>query len=166
MGAAMIRDAVDADLPTIVAITNHEILTGLALWNDTPVTIENRTTWLRERQAAGFPVLVAEAEGVAVGFGSYGPFRPHEGYRHTVEHSVYVETSFRGRGFGDALLSALMSHAEAAGMHAMIGAVGAANAASIALHERHGFAAAARLPQVGRKFDQWHDLVLMHRLLG
>ncbi|MCQ8277866.1 GNAT family N-acetyltransferase [Acetobacteraceae bacterium KSS8] len=161
-----VRDATEADLPAIVAITNHEIRTGLALWNDTPVTLENRAAWLAERRAAGYPVLVAETEGKVAGFGSYGPFRPQEGYRHTVEHSVYVDQAFRRRGFGDALLAALVAHAGASGMHAMVGAVGAANAGSIALHLRHGFAATASLPQVGRKFDLWHDLVFMHRLLG
>lgn len=162
----MIRDATDADLPVIVAITNHEILTGLALWNDTETTLESRAAWMRERQAAKLPVLVAEADGQACGFGSFGPFRPQEGYRQTVEHSVYVDASFRRRGLGDLLLGALVARAQESGLHAMIGAVGAGNAGSIALHRRHGFAATAVLPQVGRKFGQWHDLVFMHRLLG
>ncbi len=162
----MIRAATVDDLPRILAITNHEILTGTALWSITPATLETRGAWMQERLQAGFPVLVAELDGGVQGFGSYGPFRPHDGYRQTVEHSLYVDPAFQRRGQGGALLGALVAHATAAGLHAMIGGIAAENAASIALHARHGFAALPPLPQVGAKFGRWLDLVFVHRLLG
>jgi L-amino acid N-acyltransferase YncA len=151
----MIRAATVDDLPRILAITNHEILTGTALWNITPATLETRGAWMQERLQAGFPVLVAELDGCVQGFGSYGPFRPHDGFRQTVEHSLYVDPAFQRRGQGDALLGALVGHATAA-----------ENTGSIALHARHGFAALPPLPQVGAKFGRWLDLVFVHRLLG
>ena len=162
----LIRDAGSADLPRILAITNHEILTGTALWTIVPATPAGRGAWIEERQAAGYPVLVVEHEGDVAGFGSYGAFRPHDGYLHTVEHSLYIDPAAARRGLGAAMLDALIRHATAAGRHAMIGGIEAGNAASIALHERAGFRAAGTLPQVGRKFDRWLDLVFMHRLLG
>ena len=160
-----IQDAGPHDLPRILEITNGAILTGTALWTITPATIESRGAWMAERRAAGHPVLVVVQDGAVQGFGSYGPFRPHDGYRHTVEHSLYIDPSAQRRGHGQAMLSALIAHATEAGLHAMVGGIDAQNAASIALHARFGFTVAARLPEVGAKFGRWLDLVFMHRLL-
>ena len=46
-----IRDAVEADLPAILAITNDAVRTTTAVWNETPTTLEARAAWLRDRQA-------------------------------------------------------------------------------------------------------------------
>jgi len=103
-----------------------------------------------------------------VGVATYGDFRDsvqREGYRFTVEHTVHVDERTRGLGVGRALMEALVARAQAAGLHAMIGAVDGENHESIAFHERLGFAEVGRLPEVGRKFDRWLDLVLMQRTL-
>ena len=162
----IIRDAAADDLPRILAITNHAILTETALWTITPATLETRGAWMAERRAAGHPVLVVEEDGAVQGFGAYGPFRPHDGFRHTVEHSLYIDEAAQRRGHGQAMLSALVAHASQAGLHAMVGGIAAENAASIALHARSGFTVAAWLPEVGAKFGRWLDLVFVHRLLG
>ncbi len=160
-----VREATQADLPRILAITNQAIAETTALWTIAPATLETRGAWMTERLAAGFPVLVAEADGTVAGFGSFGPFRPHDGYLHTVEHSLYVDPAWQGRGLGGALLEALVARARALGKHAMVGGIEAGNAASTRLHERARFTAAGTLPQVGRKFDRWLDLTFMVRLL-
>jgi phosphinothricin acetyltransferase len=161
-----IRDATEADLPRILAIINHAIEHTTAIWSLAPETLDQRHAWLRNRTASGFPVLVAESDGVVLGFASYGVFRPWEGYSHTVEHSVYVHPDTQRRGVGRALLTALIADAQAGDRHAMIGAIEASNEASIALHERAGFAAAGVLREVGRKFGRWHDLLFMQKLLS
>jgi len=161
----VIRDAVPADLPRILEITNDAILNGTALWTIIPATLETRTAWMQERQSSGFPVLVAEHEGSVLGFGSYGPFRPHDGFLHTVEHSLYIDPGSQRLGLGKAMLGALIERARAHGKHVMVGAIATENLVSITLHERFGFTQAATLPQVGRKFDRWLDLTFMHRLL-
>lgn len=165
MSALLVRRAGEPDLGAILAITNDAISNGTALWTTTPATLEARRAWAAERTGQGFPVLVAERQGSVQGFGSYGPFRPHEGYHHTVEHSLYVRAEARGSGVGRALLAALVEHARRAGKHVMVGGIEAGNAASIALHAGAGFSAAATLPEVGRKFDRWLDLVFMYKLL-
>jgi len=161
-----VRAASPTDLTAILAITNHAIATTTALWTDAPQTLAQRGAWMQDRIAAGFPVLVTVGDDDSVlGFGSYGSFRAFDGYRHTVEHSVYVDAAAQRRGVGRMLLEALIDHASHAGHHVMIGAIAADNAASIALHQQHGFAMGPILPQVGRKFDRWLDLALMYRML-
>ena len=55
-----IRDARDDDLPGILAIYNDAVLHSTALWIETLADLANRRAWLSEREAAGFPVLVAQ----------------------------------------------------------------------------------------------------------
>ncbi|WP_027897634.1 GNAT family N-acetyltransferase [Zestomonas thermotolerans] len=161
-----IRTAGEADLPGILAIHNDAVVHTTAIWNETPTDLAERRAWLHERTAAGFPVLVAvDAAGAVLGYASYGPWRPHEGYRHTVEHSVYVRDGVRGRGIGKALLQALIDHARDAGLHVMVGAIESGNAASIRLHQRLGFTITGQMPQVGRKFGRWLDLTFMQLIL-
>ncbi len=160
-----IRPAAEPDLAAILEITNEAILNGTALWTVTPTTLQARRDWWQERVADGFPVLVAERAGRMLGFGSYGRFRPHEGYAHTVEHSLYVRADARGKGVGHALLAALLTDATRVGKHVMIGGIEARNTASIALHEQAGFTRSALLLQVGRKFDRWLDLLFMQKQL-
>lgn len=55
--------------------------------------------------------------------------------------------------------------AEARGLHAILAVIDASNAASIRLHERHGFETVGHFKQVGYKFGRWLDVVYMERLL-
>jgi len=121
-----------------------------AIWNETLVDLANRRTWLTERTAAGFPVLVArDAGGAVVGYASYGTWRSIEGFHQTVEHSVYVRADQRGQGLGPLLMQALIERARAANLHVMVAAIESENAASIRLHQRLGFVTTGQMPQVG-----------------
>jgi len=169
----MIRPATSADLPAILGIYNEVIATTTAVFSELPVTLENRQTWWQERRAAGYPLLVAVATtpaaegsgegGTVLGFASFGDFRSWPGYRHTVEHSVHVLETARGRGVGSALVNALFPHAAALGKHVMVAGVDAANLGSLRMHERLGFERVAHFKEVGRKFDRWLDLVFLQR---
>lgn len=161
-----IEDATATDLPAILAIYNDALLNTTAIWNETLVDLDNRQAWLAERNAAGFPVLVAhDAAGEVLGYASYGTWRSIEGFRHTVEHSLYVRSDLRGQGLGPLLMQALIERAKAAGLHVMVAAIEAKNSASIRLHERLGFTISGQMSQVGRKFDRWLDLTFMQLIL-
>lgn len=161
----MIRDAKPDDAEEIAKIYNQAVRETTAIWNEVEVDALNRAEWLMARQAQGLPVLVLDEGGTITGYASYGPFRAFDGYRATVEHSVYVRTDRQGGGRGRALLSALIDYARAEERHVMIAAIEAGNAGSIALHERLGFRAVGVLPQVGQKFGRWLDLSLMQLVL-
>lgn len=160
-----IRQASEQDIAGITAIYNDAVAHTTAIWNNTIVDTDNRRLWLAERKAQGFPVLVATADDAVLGYATYGPFRPHEGYRHTVENSVYVRTGSHGQGIATSLMRELIAMAQAQNIHVMVAGIEAGNEASYALHSRLGFTEAARLSQVGRKFDRWLDLVLMQKML-
>jgi L-amino acid N-acyltransferase YncA len=158
---AELRDAMEADLPEIMDIYNDAVLNTTAIWNDNVVDLDNRKAWFKARQERGFPVLVAVVDDKIVGYASYGDWRPFEGFRHTVEHSIYVHKDARGGGFGRLLMSALIERATLNGIHVMIGAIEAENTASIGLHEKLGFRYVGRCSEVGTKFGRWLDLAFL-----
>jgi phosphinothricin acetyltransferase len=158
-----IRDATNADLPEMAAILNQEIAASPFVYAEEPVTLEERRAWLVAHRGAALPVLVAVggAQGRDVlGWASLSPYRASSGYRFTLEASVYVAQTARGYGAGAALLRALLAAPAACACHALVASIDADNAPSVALFERFGFKEAARLPEVGRKFDEWRTQLL------
>lgn len=157
----LIRNATEADLAAIRDIYNDAVEHTTAIWNDQLIDVENRRAWLELRRARGFPVLVAEMDGKVAGYASYGDWRAFDGYRHTVEHSVYVHKDARGGGIGKALMKALIERAREGRVHVMIAAIEAGNTASIRLHESLGFRLVGIHEEVGTKFGRWLDLAMM-----
>jgi phosphinothricin acetyltransferase len=160
-----VRDAIESDLPAVLAIYNDVVATTTAVYRDDPATLDDRLAWWRDRVAQRYPVLVAVAGDQVVGFASFGDFRAWPGYRFTVEHSVHVRDDWRGRGVGHALMVPLLDRARALGKHVMVAGVDADNAGSIRFHERLGFERAGHLRQVGFKFGRRLDLVFLQRIL-
>ncbi|MBO9473595.1 N-acetyltransferase [Shimia sp. R10_1] len=155
-----LRTAEISDAEAIAAIWNREIRDGVSTFT----TVEKTTEAVRAAlEQAVF--LVAVRNGQVVGFATYGPFRAGPGYLRTVEHTVYLAEAARGQGMGRALLAALELAAKAAGHHVMVAGVGGENTGGIDFHKRMGFEEVGRLPEVGRKFDRWMDLVLLQKML-
>jgi len=162
-----IRDATDADLPAIRDLYNALIATTTVAWRDDPTTLDEQADALALRRREGYPTLVAEDEGEVIGYTCCTTFRSDRfpGYRHTAELTVHVLADRHGVGVGSALIEALVDRSRAIGLHVLVAAVDADNDASIRFHERLGFTQVARMPEVGRKFDRWLTLVLLHRII-
>lgn len=150
----------------ILDIFNHAITTSTALYDYQPRPPESMAPWFEAKRRGGFPVIgIEDASGQLLAFGSYGAFRAFPAYKYTVEHSVYVHPDHRGKGLGREVMRALIAAARENNLHAMVGAIDAANAGSIALHEGLGFRLVGTLPQVGFKFGRWLDLAFYQLLL-
>jgi L-amino acid N-acyltransferase len=156
-----------AHAPDILAIFNDAILHTTALYEYEPRTPEFMASWFDGKERAGLPVIGAfAANGELAGFASYGPFRgAFPGFRHTVEHSVYVHPDHRRRGAAKALLAELIAQARAHEVRVMVGVIDSANEPSLRLHETLGFARAGTLRGVGRKFGRWLDVDLVQLTL-
>ncbi|MEF2976759.1 GNAT family N-acetyltransferase [Subtercola sp. YIM 133946] len=161
----LIRRAADADLPQLLAIHNHNIEHSTAIWTDTLATLGERRAWLAAHRSPGQLAIVAAEGDTVLGYATYGPWRAKEGYRFTVENSVYIRADRTGEGLGQALMEALIAEAKTAGFHVMIAAIEAGNASSIRLHERLGFTDSGTVEGVGIKFGRWLDLKHMRLAL-
>ncbi|MEO6549115.1 MAG: N-acetyltransferase family protein [Ferruginibacter sp.] len=159
------RHATENDLPAMLEIYNEIILNTTAVWHNDPHSLAMRQQWFAQKNEQGFPVFVAEEEGVVVGFSTIGPFRPWTGYRFTVENSIYVAADKRGMGIAKLLMPPLIESAKESGIHAIVAGIEATNEASISLHEKFGFIEVAHFKEVGFKFNRWMDLKFLELIV-
>jgi L-amino acid N-acyltransferase YncA len=164
----IIRASRDDDLAAITRIYGHWVRHGLASFEYEPPAQAEMAARRQAILAQALAYLVAEDQGgLVLGYAYAGPYRTRRAYGWTVEDSIYVAPEATGLGVGRLLLPALIAETEAAGKRLMVAVIGdSANAASIALHTRHGFKPAGVLPNAGWKFGRWVDSVLMTRALG
>jgi L-amino acid N-acyltransferase YncA len=152
-------------MPYVTAIYAEFVETSTATFE---ITAPDESEMWKRRQAVldrGLPYLVAELEGFIVGFCYASQFRPREGYRFTVEDSIYVRPDCIGHGVGKMLLSELIRECKEKGCHSMVACICGVNPVSIKLHGSLGFQQVGLLPEAGSKFGEWLRLLIMQRPL-
>lgn len=163
----IIRTATRLDARACAEIYAHHVLNGTATFETVPPDTSEFACRIDRVIGDGSPWLVAsDGAGTVVGYAYAAQFRDRPAYRFACEDSIYIANDARGKGVGTALLSALISAAEACGFRQIIAVIGGAEAASCALHARAGFIETGRMRSVGRKNGQWLDTLYMQRDLG
>lgn len=162
--ATAIRPATEADLVAINDIYNHYVLHSTCTYQEEPEPIKGRRQWLHHH-GDQHPVIVFEADGLVVGWGSLSAYHARSAYRRTVENSVYVHHQQHRRGIGSLLLQELIVRARSLGHHAIIAGIDAEQTASVALHARFHFEKVGQFKQVGFKFGRWLDVIYMELVL-
>ncbi len=160
----IIRDARSEDAAVLALIYNQGIVDRLATLETEERTAEERLEWLAARDPR-HPVLVAEADGRLLGFGSLNVFNPRKAYDHVADFSLYVERSWRGKGVGGRLLQALIERAQAIGFHKLVLSAFPFNPAGMALYQRHGFRVVGVYKEQGFLDGRWVDTIIMEKLL-
>ncbi len=107
--------------------------------------------------------LVALDGGRVAGFAALSPVSSRKVYAGVAEVSVYVGAEFRGRGFGRALLEALIRESEASGVWTLQAGIFPENVASVEMHRACGFREVGRRERVGKLGGRWRDTVLLER---
>ena len=153
------------DTHAILAIINYNILHSTALYDYNIRTVEQQKLILEDKVSKGFPVIVAESDGMVLGFGMYSEFRFREAYKFTIEHSVYVNEEYHGNGIGKLLLQELIKLAKIQKLHTMVAVIDAENQSSVEFHEKFGFKTVGIIKESGYKFDRWLDSVFMQLIL-
>lgn len=155
-----------AHAPQVLAILNEAIENSTALWDYEPRTPEMMNAWFDAKEKGSFPVVgLVDERGELLAFGTYGTFRAWPAYKYTVEHSVYVHQSARGRGHGRRILEALVNEARGQEYHTLVAAIATENSVSVALHRRLGFEHCGTIRHAGFKFGRWIDLSFYQLLL-
>ena len=167
MASLDIRPAEAADLPLITEIYDHAVRYGTATFELVAPDLAEMTQRFEALIEGGYPYFVAVLDGRVVGYAYAGAYRPRPAYRFTVENSIYLQPQIHRRGIGLKLLQRLIVESEARGYRQMIAVIGdSANAGSIGVHIKTGFAMVGTHPNVGFKFGRWLDTVMMQRSLG
>ena len=161
----LVRPSNPSDLPHITAIYGNFVTTTTATFE---LVAPDEAEIARRRKAVldrGLPYLVAELEGYVVGFCYASQFRPREGYRYTVEDSIYVRPDCTGHRVGSMLLAQLILDCQLEGCHSMVACICGENVPSVALHASLGFQQVGLLPEAGHKFGEWLRLLILQRQL-
>ena len=153
------------DTQAILDIINFNIINSTALYDYNIRTYEQQKSILDDKLSKDFPVIIAEIDSEVVGFGMYSEFRFREAYKFTVEHSVYVNQNFHGKGIGKILLQELIRLAKEQKLHTMIAVIDEENQSSIEFHEKFGFKIVGVIKESGFKFDRWLHSVFMQLIL-
>ena len=153
----MIRPVTLADAAAICRIYDHYIARTVITFEEEPVSpaeMEQRIAAITPQ----YPWLVAEEEGVVMGYAYASTWRSRSAYRFVAETTVYLAPEAMGRGLGRSLYTALLASLRERGFHAAMGVIALPNDTSVALHEKLGFFKAAHFPEVGWKFGRWVDV--------
>ena len=117
------------------------------------------------RTSRAAPLTSPRPTGSVIGYANWAPWRPKDGYRHTVEDSVYLTEAHQGHGLGADLLRTLIASASDCGAHVMMACIESSNSRSVALHQRLGFELVGTAREVGTKFGRWLDLTMLRLAL-
>ena len=163
----IVRAATEADAPALAAIYGDAVLHGFGTFEEVAPSPADMDVRRRALQDQGLPYLVAEDDGVVLGFAYAGPFRPRAAYRYTLEDSVYVAPDAHGKGVGRAVLAAVIAACEALGVRQLMAVIGdSGNEGSIGLHRSLGFEQTGVGRSVGFKHGRWVDIVHMQKPLN
>lgn len=160
-----IRTYKTEDTQAILEILNYNILHSTSLYDYETRSYEQQKAILEDKINKGFPVIVAELDGEVAGFGMYSEFRLREAYKFTVEHSVYVNENFQGKGIGKLVLQELIDLARKQNIHTMIAVIDSENEKSVEFHEKFDFETVGIFKECGFKFDRWLNTVFMQLIL-
>lgn len=126
-----------------------------------------------ETTLAAYPYLVAERDGVILGYAYTSRFHPRAAYDWDAETSIYVRRDVRGLGLGRKLYTALEAISKQQGIQNLYACIAYAEPedehltnASPRFHERMGYTLVSRFSRCAFKFGRWYDMIWMEKSLG
>lgn len=162
-----IRKVEQSDLDAILSIYNDVI-------SDEASTLDLRKTgifkwrqWFQEQHNAGYSMYVAELDGSVVGVAYFSAYRPKDAFSSTVEIDIYVRSEYRNRGVGSALAEKMLETAKnTPKLHVIVSVINSNNAVSTHLEEKYGFTLAGSVPEVAKKFGEFHGIEYYYHILN
>lgn len=166
MSDVLIRPAARADLPRLTEIYNHYVVHSPVTFDLEPYTVERRLPWFEQFGLTGrYRLLVAEQDGLLLGYAGTTRFRVKPAYDPTVETTIYCAPDNTQKGLGSRLYTALFEAIANEDVHRIVAGFTMPNPASQALHERLGFKPVGIFREIGRKFGRYWDVAWTERPL-
>lgn len=159
-----IRQANREDVRAILHIYNDAICHTTATFDLQEKTMAEMEVWFTKYEK-GYPLIVAEENGIILGYCALSPFREKEAYKRTVEISIYIGEQARGKGIANRLMERILQMSKERGDHVIIAGITKGNDISVKLHEKFGFTYIGCFREVGYKFDQWQDVLFYQYII-
>ena len=161
-----IRAATSLDIPRLTEIYNYYVVNTPVTFDLEPHLAEDRVAWFSQFSTGGrHRLLVAEENGVVLGYAGTTQWRKKAAYDPTVETTIYCAAGSEGKGLGSRLYSALFEAIAQEDVHTIVAGYTLPNPASAALHQRFGFKPVGVFTAVGRKFGKYWDVAWCERPL-
>ncbi|NNF02294.1 MAG: N-acetyltransferase [Bacteroidia bacterium] len=157
-----IRKADIKDVPAIREIYNQAVLRTSATFDTEPYSLQQKTEWYNNHEGS-HPVLVGEVNNTVVGWSSLSEWSGRCAYDGTVELSVYIDESHRGKGYGKQLTKAIVE-AGRGKFHTILSRITEGNDSSLHIHYELGFVDIGVMKQVGNKFGKFLDVHMLQLL--
>ena len=158
-----IRKATLKDLDVITEIYNEAILKTVATFDMEPKTLEEQKEWFAGHGSKN-PILVADQNGLIVGWAALSMWSDRCAYSDTAEISLYVKEKYQNKGIGRRLIEAIIQEGQKSDIHTVIARITEGSEASIHLHESVGFFHIGIMKEVGFKFGKHLDVYLMQKI--
>lgn len=158
-----IRQAMENDIQAITEIYNEAVLRTVATFDTVPRTIDEQLIWFQKHDF-NHPVIVAVDEEKVVGWASLSEYSNRKAYDKTVEISIYVKESERGKGIGKQLIKSIVKLGEGLGHRTILARITSGNDNSVNLHRLVGFEHVGTMKQVGEKFGEVLDVHIMQKI--
>ena len=158
-----IRQATINDLDSITEIYNEAITKTEATFDTETKTLEEQRKWFEDHGPKN-PILIAELDGLIVGWASLSKYSDRCAYSDTAEISVYVREEDQKKGVGRNLMEAILEEGEKGGLHTVIARITEGNESSVHLHKSMGFEHIGIMKEVGLKFGKRLDVHLMEKI--
>ncbi|PHM31162.1 GNAT family N-acetyltransferase [Xenorhabdus innexi] len=152
-------------LPEIVGIFNDYIANSNARFETELMTLENKQHWFEQFQPdSRYQLFVAVEKQTVLGFACSHSYRALAAFNETVEVSIYLTSSVKGRGVGSALYQRLFDALSSQNVHSALSGIALPNEASIALHKKFGFCEVGIFREYARKNDQYISSIWLEKL--
>lgn len=164
MGKLKFRNAERADLHKIVEIYNSTIASRMVTADVENVSVESKQKWFDEHNPETRPLWIVEDEdSQVIGWVSFSSFHERPAYSGTVEVSIYLDESCRGKGYGKTILQYCIDNAGKFGVNNLVALIFLHNEPSLKLFRHFGFEDWGKLPDVAVLDGVERSLIILGR---
>lgn len=160
-----IRDSKVSDVKAINDLINYYVINTNVNLDYEPKSVTQRMKWYEEHTKP-YPILVAEEEGVVLGFVSLSKLYEKKGFLRSAELSIYVNPTRRGEGIGLILMEEIIKRAKEDGkIKTIVSLISSDNYPSIQLHKKMGFEETGCYKNIAEKFNEIIDVTILQLYL-
>lgn len=154
------------DLQKIVSTYNSTVASRLVTADLQTVSVESKQTWFDDHTSDKRPLWLVLIEDEYVGWMSFNSFYGRPAYDGTVEVSIYLEESVRGKGLGKLCLQKAFDSCCELNIKTLLGFIFDHNESSLKLFYNMGFEKWAHLPKIANMIDAERGLIIVGKRLS
>jgi phosphinothricin acetyltransferase len=167
MSEIKFRNADLEDLPKIVEIYNSTIPSRMVTADTENISVESRIQWFHEHNSETRPLwIIEDHQNNVLGWVSFSSFYGRPAYNGTVELSIYMDESCRGKGYGKKVLKYCIDNAGEFGVKTLLGFIFLHNEPSLKLFRHFGFEDWGTFPDVAVLDGIERTLVILGKRIG